>query len=178
MLLAVDDGRALPASVLAEEAGVSRPTASSHLGKLTAAGLLSVETPWAARLRSARTERGRRPLEDRSATPTMRTRRPTTHRQKAPGAYCMDWTEQRHHLAGGLGRAIVDRFVAAGWVKCAPRGRAVTVTDTDRTTGPRWRTGSASTGVSARPSCARCRPAPQQALRAARQTSPRPAAGS
>jgi DNA-binding transcriptional ArsR family regulator len=30
--------------VLAEEAGVSRPTASSHLTKLTEAGLLAVET--------------------------------------------------------------------------------------------------------------------------------------
>jgi DNA-binding transcriptional ArsR family regulator len=44
VLLALDDGRALPASVLAEEAGVSRSTASSHLTKLTEAGLLSVET--------------------------------------------------------------------------------------------------------------------------------------
>ena len=44
VLLALDDGRALPASVLADEAGISRPTASSHLGKLTQAGLLSVET--------------------------------------------------------------------------------------------------------------------------------------
>jgi DNA-binding transcriptional ArsR family regulator len=43
VLLALDDGRALPASVLADEAGVSRPTASSHLTKLTDAGLLSVE---------------------------------------------------------------------------------------------------------------------------------------
>ena len=44
VLLALDDGRALPASVLADEAGISRPTASSHLRKLTDAGLLSVET--------------------------------------------------------------------------------------------------------------------------------------
>src|SRR6478672_3942361 len=44
VLLALDDGRALPASVLADEAGVSRPTASSHLSKLTDAGLLTVET--------------------------------------------------------------------------------------------------------------------------------------
>src|ERR1700751_865838 len=44
VLPALDDGRALPASVLADEAGVSRPTASSHLRKLTAAGLLTVET--------------------------------------------------------------------------------------------------------------------------------------
>ena len=40
ILLALDDGRSLPASVLADEAGVSRPTASSHLGKLVEAGLL------------------------------------------------------------------------------------------------------------------------------------------
>jgi DNA-binding transcriptional ArsR family regulator len=44
VLLALDDGRALPASVLAEEAGITRQTASSHLGKLTGAGLLAVET--------------------------------------------------------------------------------------------------------------------------------------
>ena len=43
ILLAVDDGRALPASGLAAEAGVSPPTASSHLRKLTDAGLLPVE---------------------------------------------------------------------------------------------------------------------------------------
>jgi DNA-binding transcriptional ArsR family regulator len=43
VLLALDDGRALPASVLADEAGISGPTASSHLGKLTGAGLLTVD---------------------------------------------------------------------------------------------------------------------------------------
>ena len=35
VLLALNDGRALAASVLADEAGVSRATASSHLAKLT-----------------------------------------------------------------------------------------------------------------------------------------------
>jgi len=43
MLLALDDGRALPASRLAAEAGITPATASSHLGKLLAAGLLVVE---------------------------------------------------------------------------------------------------------------------------------------
>ena len=43
MLLALGDGRALPASVLAAEAGVTAATASSHLNKLTAGGLLEVE---------------------------------------------------------------------------------------------------------------------------------------
>src|ERR1700743_43922 len=44
ILLALADGRALPASRLASEAGVSPSTTSTHLAKLTAAGLLSVES--------------------------------------------------------------------------------------------------------------------------------------
>jgi ribosomal protein S19E (S16A) len=47
--------------------------------------------------------------------------------------YCVDWTEQRHHLSGGLGRAVLDRFLSAGWVRRVPRGRALTVTDEGRT---------------------------------------------
>jgi predicted transcriptional regulator len=43
MLLALGDGRALSAGGLAAEAGVSAATASSHLHKLTAGGLLAVE---------------------------------------------------------------------------------------------------------------------------------------
>jgi biotin operon repressor len=212
VLLALDDGRALPASVLADEAGVSRSTASSHLGKLTAAGLVTVQSHGrhryyrlagpeiadllerlsrlspprpvrslregtrAARLRSARTcydhlagrlgvaimgsllDRellvggdGRydpqRHLHDALSSPghdvdyqltasgrnflddvgieLPLSRRPAVR-------YCIDWTEQRHHLSGGLGRGVLDRFVSAGWVKRMPRGRAVTVTDSGR----------------------------------------------
>jgi hypothetical protein len=56
---------------------------------------------------------------------------PTGRRQLV--RYCVDWTEQRHHLSGGLGRAVLDRFLSAGWVKRVPRGRALTVTDDGRT---------------------------------------------
>src|SRR5947209_11571837 len=42
ILLALGDGRALPATVLAAEAGVSASTASAHLWKLVAGGLLEV----------------------------------------------------------------------------------------------------------------------------------------
>jgi DNA-binding transcriptional ArsR family regulator len=50
VLLALDDGRALPASRLAAEAGVSASTASSHLAKLVDAGLLEVDRRgWPAR---------------------------------------------------------------------------------------------------------------------------------
>lgn len=30
---------------------------------------------------------------------------------------CVDWTEQRHHLAGGLGAAVFAAFVEKGWVE-------------------------------------------------------------
>jgi DNA-binding transcriptional ArsR family regulator len=213
VLLALDDGRALPASVLADEAGVSRPTASSHLSKLTTAGLLTVETHGrnryyrlagpevgmlleqlgrlapsrpvrslregtrAARLRSARTcydhvagRLGvqlmgsllhRRALiggdgrydpnrdggdalsspgrevsyeltdEGREFLTAVGVEMPTSRRPLV--RYCVDWTEQRHHLSGALGRAVFDRFLNAGWVKRVPRGRALTVTEDGRT---------------------------------------------
>ena len=213
VLLALDDGRALPASVLADEAGISRPTASSHLNKLTNAGLLTVETHGrhryyrlsgpdvgelleqlgrlapprevrslregtrAARLRSARTcydhVAGRlgvavmgslldrealvggdghydpsRDSHDALSKPgrdlhyeltdvgrdflaAIGVEMPTGRRPLV--RYCVDWTEQRHHLSGGLGRAVLDRFLSAGWVRRVPRGRALTVTDEGRT---------------------------------------------
>jgi DNA-binding transcriptional ArsR family regulator len=42
ILLALTSGRELSASMLAQEAGVSRPTASAHLKKLTDGGLIAV----------------------------------------------------------------------------------------------------------------------------------------
>jgi hypothetical protein len=52
--------------------------------------------------------------------------------------YCVDWSEQRHHLAGALGRAILDRFLAARWVGRVSRGRAVKVTAEGRTALADW----------------------------------------
>jgi hypothetical protein len=43
--------------------------------------------------------------------------------------YCVDWSEQRHHLAGSLGAAVCSRMFELKWIKRAPRGRAVFVTD-------------------------------------------------
>ena len=43
ILLALGDGRALPASVLADEAGVAASTASAHLARLVKGGMLRVE---------------------------------------------------------------------------------------------------------------------------------------
>jgi DNA-binding transcriptional ArsR family regulator len=208
VLLALNDGRALPASVLADEAGVTKATASSHLGKLTDAGLLRVEpqgrhryyrlagpqvgelleklmeiaparpvrslreSTRAGQLRAARTcydhlagrlgveimasmidrgyldggdgrhhpelsrhdrvsgygrdidyvltPAGRRWLADMDVV--------VPERRRTLVRYCIDWSEQRHHLAGLLGRAILDRFLFAGWVRRRARGRSVRVT--------------------------------------------------
>jgi hypothetical protein len=46
-----------------------------------------------------------------------------------PLRYCVDWTEQAHHLSGPLGRALADRLLELGWLRRADRGRAVHVTE-------------------------------------------------
>ena len=46
--------------------------------------------------------------------------------------YCTDWTEQRHHLAGGLGRGLLDRLSALDWIQRAPSTRAVQITTAGR----------------------------------------------
>lgn len=43
--------------------------------------------------------------------------------------YCIDWSEQRHHLAGALGAAIAQRTFELGWVKRAKATRAVHLTE-------------------------------------------------
>jgi hypothetical protein len=43
--------------------------------------------------------------------------------------YCVDWSEQRHHLAGALGAAITERMFELGWVNRAHRSRAVRISD-------------------------------------------------
>jgi DNA-binding transcriptional ArsR family regulator len=40
---------------------------------------------------------------------------------------CLDWTERRDHLAGALGAAICDRFLASGWITRDKHTRAVHV---------------------------------------------------
>jgi hypothetical protein len=43
-------------------------------------------------------------------------------------AYCVDWSEQRHHLAGAVGAAVHDRLLELGWIARSDRGRAVWLT--------------------------------------------------
>lgn len=47
--------------------------------------------------------------------------------------YCLDWSEQRHHLAGALGAALAQRLFALQWLRHAEHGRAVFLTDAGAT---------------------------------------------
>ncbi len=211
MLLALDDGRALPASRLAAEAGVAPATASSHLNKLRTAGLLTVEphgrhryyrlagpdignlleimgrlappapvrslrqSKRADALRRARTcydhlagrlgvelmtrliqaghltgGDGRHHPELARSDPLAGFGHDVDYRLTPLGhsfltdfgvvlprgrqaiRYCVDWSEQRHHLAGGLGRGLLDRLLAMDWIRRAPDDRAVRITDLGR----------------------------------------------
>jgi DNA-binding transcriptional ArsR family regulator len=215
ILLALADGRALPASVLASDAGVARSTASAHLGRLLDGGLLAVlqqgppllppggtrrrradrgsgpacaaaagafaarGQPRAQALRAARTcydhlagrlgvalfaamiERGwiaggdgRHDLEharhDRLAAPGREVGYVLTdngreglgalgvplaaapHDGVLPLRYCVDWTEQRHHLSGAVGGALGARLFEIGWLRRVPRTRAVRLSDAGR----------------------------------------------
>jgi|SRR6185503_9650015 len=41
---------------------------------------------------------------------------------------CLDWSERKHHLAGALGAALLNRMIADGWVRRVADSRAITVT--------------------------------------------------
>ena len=211
ILQALGDNRALPASVLSDEAGVAASTASSHLKKLVEGGMLEMEKhgrhryyrlsgPHIAELlealarvappapvkslregtraqavRFARTcydhlagklgtelmaamiERGMleggdgsfdpsQAHEDRLSAPGWDVDYRLTQRgveeltafgidlgglpkQRRLIRYCIDWSEQRHHLAGSLGAAVAERTMELGWVRRADATRAVHVTD-------------------------------------------------
>lgn len=45
---------------------------------------------------------------------------------------CRDWTEQRDHIAGPLGRALLERFLELGWLAGDRRTRALKLTDAGR----------------------------------------------
>jgi DNA-binding transcriptional ArsR family regulator len=211
MVMALADGRALCASVLAQEAGIAPSTASGHLSRLLAGGLVVAEPHGrhryfrvagadvarmieavagvsppapvaslregtrASALRAGRTcydhlagrlgtglmsamiDTGVLAGGDGVYDPAVARRdRPSAHGYDvdyrltdrgaetlaafgvdvdaaASGrrpfiAYCVDWSEQRHHLAGALGAAIHQRLLARRWIAPAPRGRAVRLT--------------------------------------------------
>ncbi|MEM8838954.1 MAG: winged helix-turn-helix domain-containing protein [Pseudomonadota bacterium] len=51
---------------------------------------------------------------------------------------CMDWSERRPHLAGGLGAALFSRFQDLNWVRREGKSRLVTVTPIGLRELPAW----------------------------------------
>jgi DNA-binding transcriptional ArsR family regulator len=41
---------------------------------------------------------------------------------------CLDWSERRHHIAGAIGLAILEKFVEYEWVVRLPKTRALAIT--------------------------------------------------
>jgi DNA-binding transcriptional ArsR family regulator len=52
--------------------------------------------------------------------------------RRPPALRCIDWSERRPHVAGGIGAAICTRAFAAGWIERLPTSRAVRVTPAGR----------------------------------------------
>jgi DNA-binding transcriptional ArsR family regulator len=116
VLLALGDGRALAASVLAQEAGVSASTISGHLAKLVDAGLLTAESHGRHRYYRLSGPEVARLLESLAQhappAPVTSLRQGTRAHAVRAGRYCYD------HLGGRLGvgimRALLDRGVLSG----------------------------------------------------------------
>ncbi|MFG2526814.1 winged helix-turn-helix domain-containing protein [Streptomyces sp. NPDC048516] len=53
-------------------------------------------------------------------------------RRRASVRYCVDWAEQRHHLAGALGAALTARLFALEWLRHGKYRRVVHLTDAGR----------------------------------------------
>ena len=128
MLMALMDGRALTASELARAAGVTPQTASGHLARLTAAGLLGLHcqgrhhyhrlaSPAVARMLESIIEITAAKEADRPRKPVV-----TGPRDKAMRAArtCYD------HLAGQLGVRLADALTERGYVELSSEGGAVT----------------------------------------------------
>ena len=128
ILLALADGRALPASELAYRAGINTATTSAHLARFVKAGVLQVEVCGRYRYYCLASPRIMEAAEDLFAlhgTPLLSRNGRSDEPKVAPlrsARVCYD------HLAGRLGVALSDRLQDLGWVCLV--GRDYTVTET------------------------------------------------
>jgi len=52
--------------------------------------------------------------------------------RRPPARRCLDWSERRPHVAGGIGAAICSRALEQHWVERLPGSRAVRLTESGR----------------------------------------------
>jgi hypothetical protein len=123
MLDALMTGRALTATELARVAGVSGATASEHLTKLRAGGLVEVVAQGRHRYHRLASADVGAALESLShiapEKPVVTLRQSSRARSLAEARTCYD------HLAGRSGVALHDGLLARGWLVPAPGGYAV-----------------------------------------------------
>ena len=128
MLHALMDGRALTASELARVAGITPQTATSHLARMTAAGLLSVEKQGRHRYHRLATPAVAQMMESimrvASSLDATRPKLSVGPRDAAMRAArtCYD------HIAGRLGVALADALVANGHAELTSDGGEITDT--------------------------------------------------
>jgi len=127
MLLVLMDGRALTATELAMAAGVSPQTASTHLARMTQAGLLTVERQGRHRyhrLSSATVAQMLEGIMAVAATPTCspgaRPRTGPRDRAMRRARTCYD------HLAGQVAVSMSDRMIEREHVELSPDGGILT----------------------------------------------------
>lgn len=121
MLSALLDGRARPAGELAYAAGVTAQTASSHLGKLLAGGLLCVETEGRHRyyrLAGPHVALALETLASIGPAEPVRRKPLTREAQKLRFARCC-----YDHLAGRVGIAITHGLLEKGFLVAAENKR-------------------------------------------------------
>jgi DNA-binding transcriptional ArsR family regulator len=121
MLTALLDGRALPAGELAYASGVTAQTASSHLSKLLAGGLLAVETEGRHRYYRLAGSQIAQALEQlaaiRPAGPVRRKALSAEARKLRFARCCYD------HLAGRLGVAVTRALQERSFIVPVPEKR-------------------------------------------------------
>lgn len=130
MLLALMDGRALTAGELSSAAGVSAPTASSHLAQLRKAGLLSVESQGRHRYHRLASPLVASMIESimavaSAARPVPAIRTGPRDKAMRQARTCYD------HLAGRIAVAINDRMVACGHLDLSADGGVLSASGAD-----------------------------------------------
>jgi DNA-binding transcriptional ArsR family regulator len=106
VLMALGDGRSLPASMLASEAGVAASTASHHLARLVDGGLLTVVTRGRHRYF---TLAGPHVAELLEAVARVAPAQPVRSLREGTRAHTLRYARRCYdHLAGRLGIAVAD----------------------------------------------------------------------
>jgi DNA-binding transcriptional ArsR family regulator len=129
VLLALSDGRSLPASLLAVEAGVAASTASHHLARLVDGGLITVAARGRHRYYALA---GQDVAELLEAAARVAPPRPITSLREGTRAHALRYARRCYdHLAGRLGVTVAESLERQGFVVATDA--AYTVTDAGAT---------------------------------------------